>query len=235
MPTFKSNTLVFVLAVLCVVLIFLNIRSCNNAKKDKENGTNLVNALNDSLHKKNDSTVSTSVIATNTIKDFLELEVRDAEIRELQSTVKQYKSKLKAGSSVTNFKSEVEITNTNTTKISMTDTVRTDSIVYLYPTYSDSIKNEWIDYKAKMNKDSATLFLKVNNSYSTIIGVEKGKPFVDIINHNPYSITTSVRSYQVQLPKPKKFGLGFSAGATYYNNKAQPYIGAGLNYNILSF
>lgn len=233
----------------CIVLLISSIllfKYCNKKSTDKQI-TNTVNSLNDTLTKKNDTTSSISVITTSSIKEFTELHIKDSIIQDLQKLVNQYKNKLEAGSSVTSTKIETKINTVHKTKIIdlghedfVSDSLAAvnDTIVKflrVYPTYEDSIKNEWIDYSTIINKDSAIMKLKVNNSYSTIVGVNKGKPFVDIINHNPYSTVTSIRSYQVTLPKPKKWGIGGSVGVTYYSNKAQPYIGVGLNYDFIKF
>jgi len=84
------------------------------------------------------------------------------------------------------------------------------------------------------------LNLKVKNRYDIVIGFEKTKmfkpkkPYVIVTNHNPYSMTKDLRTYQVKGYEPKRFGIGLNAGyGIGLDLKPQPYIGVGLNFNII--
>ena len=225
-----------------IALLFFQIRSCNKLKEQEKENSNLVNAFNDSIshyvNKHNDDVATISVLQTSTANAFLAVKSKDEEIKELQAVVKDYKKKLKvAGSSVTNITGSTAISNTGTTTVTPKDTVRVDSLVYIYPEYTDSLVNAWVEYKMKMNKDSSKLDIHFVNKYSAIIGYDKRKPFVDVINYSPYSKVEKLRTYQVRQPPPKRFGVGISAGVTYdfIHSKAIPYIGAGINYNLIRF
>lgn len=229
-----------------IILIIFLVRSCNGRKADNKEARNFLNALNDTVsHYKNkhgEDVATISVLQLQSAKDFLKVSSKDVEIQELQQVVKDYKSKLKKpGSSATNFTATTKVTNTGKTTVTPRDTVKVGEITYVYPQYSDSLLNEWIEYRASMNKDSAKLDLKVNNKYSVIIGEEGGlfkkkRAFVDVVNYNPYSTVEKIRTFQVSQPRPKRFGLGMSVGVAINPNlKFTPYLGIGLQYNFIKF
>lgn len=57
---------------------------------------------------------------------------------------------------------------------------------------------------------------------------------LDISHANPDTKVTGLLAYRVPDPKPKKFGIGLSAGVTWID-KWRPYAGLGLNWNIIRF
>jgi hypothetical protein len=238
-----SAPFILLVSVLFLAISLLDFK-CQRAKSDKSD-VKLVQALADSLvfYKRADSTgkASIAVIQMDRAKDFIELQIKDREIQELQKTVKEYKGKLKAGSSVTNalIETVAELRNRPTTIFKAGDTTIIDSIAYVYPTYTSSIENEWITLKDTISRDTAIHYLKVKNKFSVIVGYDKKKPFVDLITQNPYTETKSLRTYQVSLPKQKRWGIGLSAGVTATFNNLQvrpaPYVGVGINYNLIRF
>lgn len=238
----KSINLNPVLLVGFIILaVLLYLQKCSNANRaDKEN-LQLVAALQDTLrHYKNKDSINVatiSVIQTQSARDFYKLDLKDKQLKELQAVVEEYKKTLKAGSSVTNALIEtVAILKAKKPEIIFQkgDTVWKDNIAYVYPTYKDTINNQWIKLKAKMGKDSSSFDLKVENKFSAIIGYKNRKPFVDLLTDNPYTTVKQLRVYQVSIPRPKRFGIGFSTGVTLDNNlKLAPYVGVGVNYNLL--
>lgn len=224
-----------------VMVILLWVQGCYNKRGDNKADKQLIEALNDSLRhykdKDSNNVAVISVIQTARTKDFISLKIKDKEIAELQALVKDNKKQLKAGS--------VALTAAITTIAELKgrkpeivyqkgDTVIKDGIKYLYPTYLDTLKNKWITLAARMSKDSSDFQLKVVNDFTAIVGYEKKKPFVELTTKNPYSITEKLRVYQVSIPKPKRFGIGFSTGVTLNSDlKPAPYVGIGLNYTII--
>lgn len=230
--------------ILCLALIvgiiILSIRSCSTRRQDIVDQGSFISSLSDSLttYKNKDSsqTATISVLQTTSAGDFFGLKIKDSQIVILQGLVKQYQQKLKAGSSVTTATTETTVKHDTKPTVSDYDSIKTGSIVYVYPKYTDSLYSEWISYKATMTKDKASLDLKVINKYAVIVGYEKRKPYVDIVNFNPYSSTKILRSYQVIIPKQKVWGIGFSSGMALGTNfKIQPYLGIGISYNIIRF
>jgi hypothetical protein len=72
-----------------------------------------------------------------------------------------------------------------------------------------------------------------------IMGYDKKtkKPTIAVFTDNPYIKTVGIKSFKTDVQKPKKFGIGIQAGYGYSigSNKANPYVGAGLSYNIIRF
>lgn len=213
-----------ILYIAIIVLVFLLYKQCNKTSTESEQII-LIDALNDSLKisKHNDSTQTATIttLKTESVNDFTRLVTKNIEIENLQTQVKEYKNKLKAGSSVSTGNIETIIHHEDTTLITKSDTVYistgvdSNSFVYIYPEYSDSLVNKWITYHSKMNRFKSVFDLKINNDFSVIVGSYKNKPFADLITENPYSSTKSFRTYQVSMPKVKRWGIG-------------PYIGVGL-------
>ena len=94
--------------------------------------------------------------------------------------------------------------------------------------------------KVVASHDSTKLDLKIKNEYSIIIGEEKDgflkkKSFVEIINKNPYSMTESLRTYEVSQKK-KKFSIGPYIGyGIGVNFIPQATVGIGLTYSLFKF
>ena len=238
----KVNTeKIFLYAAVIVLGFFLYMEKCNTTKYSEKAAIELNNALQDTLttmrNKDSSSTTTISTLRTESVRNFLRLQTKDKVISDLQDIVKDYSSKLKAGNSVTNALLETLVKTQGKTTILYKDTViYNDKYSYIYPEYSDSLINKWITYKGRMNKDSSFSSFIIRNTFSAVVGNDKGKPFVDLTLGNPYSEVKELRTYQVMLPKPKRFGFGFSTGVT-FNSKFlfTPYIGIGFNYNLIRF
>lgn len=235
-----KNITVIILGAIIIILFGLLLNTCNEKKRSDTNWENVIAALSDTLrterNEKGELVGRIASIETQNTNQFLELQTKDAQIIELQELVRENKKKLNKGGSATTGTINTNVSNTSSTVITKTDTVRIDSLVYLYPTYTHNLENEWINYKASMNKDSATFSLQVKNDFSLVLGREKNKPYAEITLKNPYSEVSKLRTYQVSLPKQKKFGLGLSAGIAIGKDiKPTPYMGVGLNYNLISF
>ena len=84
-------------------------------------------------------------------------------------------------------------------------------------------------------KDTLGFKLKIKNDYTFIFGKEKGVPFVELTNHNPYTETKTMRAFNVDpAKKTGRFGLQLQTGIG-YTGKIQPYIGVGVGYTIWRF
>ena len=230
------------IAILMVIIAILYFTNISYQKEAKENA-NLVISLNDTLKtwKDKDSLSHTKIqiIETERTKDFLSLQSKDEEIIKLQKTVKQYEKQIKNQGSVTNFASE--------TKIITKDSLVTDSVCGKCSFYFSN-SNPWFSVDASIyptktpNQLSLSLDLKVKNEYSVIVGEEKQglfkkpKPFVEVLNHNPYSETESLRTYQVSNNvRVKRFGIGPNISTGLDNKGFSWYIGFGLQYNLIKF
>lgn len=221
-------------------MAFFYLNRCNRDKQKEKDSIALVNALNDSLryyiNKDSENVATISVISTESTKAFTDLKVSNEEIRKLQETVKDYSKKLKAGSSVTRASIETAITSTNPTNVLGDIKIEwKNDTAYVYPTYKDSIENKWISYKAVMNKDTSKVSIKITNDFSAIVGYTKNKvPFVDLVTENPYTVTKTLRTYQVKMPRVKKLGIGPNASYGFGSDfKQKVFLGVGLQYNLI--
>ena len=230
------------IAILVIIIAILYFTNISYQKEAKENA-NLVVSLNDTLKTWKDkdslSHAKIQIIETEKTKDFLSLQSKDEEIIKLQKTVKQYEKQIKNQGSVTNFTSE--------TKIITKDSLVTDSVCGKCSFYFSN-SNPWFSVDASIyptetpNQLSLSLDLKVKNEYSVIVGEEKQglfkkpKPFVEVLNHNPYSETESLRTYQVSNNvRVKRFGIGPNISVGFNDKGFSWFIGIGLQYNLIRF
>ena len=177
------------------------------------------------------------VLETQNLKDFLSIQSKDSSIAELQRLAKQYKGKLKEGSSITTIKGETTISDSAPTIVSFTETQQSKDTIY--PTYTSHFNLQgWVTGTTVANRDLTTLDLKIRNEYSVVVGREKQglfkprKPFVEVINKNPYTETKSLRTYQVSIKSPKRWAVGPFAGIDYH---LEPTIGIGITYGLIRF
>ena len=238
-----SKTLVYIIIAAILLLLFEGVVVYRFSNKSKAEDKSLIGSLNAELitwkDKDSLSHAKIQIIETEKTKDFLSLQSKDEKIIKLQKTVKQYEKQIKNQGSVTNFTSE--------TKITTKDSLVTDSVCGKCSFYFSN-SNPWFSVDASIyptetpNQLSLSLDLKVKNEYSVIVGEEKQglfkkpKPFVEVLNHNPYSETESLRTYQVSTPKLKRWGVGPQIGFGLNSNfTTGAYVGIGLHYSFFNF
>jgi len=165
---------------------------------------------------------------TARVSDFTAFQSMDSTITELQKTVKSYRKYLKKQGSVTNLQTETTI---DTVFITQTEYENN------FPVYKSKFNlDNWVYGSITAKKDNTSLSLKFKNKYDIIIGREKAglfktRPFVEVINHNPYSENKKLRTYQVSLPK-QKWNLGLQAGYGITTKGLGGYAGLGINYKV---
>jgi opacity protein-like surface antigen len=239
--TSHTGTVIYTVVLVCSIAIAtIAVKSCNDYKNSAKEQSNFINAMGDSIRylksKDGSQTATISSLVDNNDKTFEELVFKDSIITSLQKLVKQYSGHLKAGSAAVIASTQTSFKDTGVTVVSTHDTLKVDSLVYIYPLYIHSGTNNWVTYNMRMSRDSSYLDFKVTNKYSVVLGYDHKKPFVDVTNYNPYSTTTTLRSYQVAVPKQKVWGIGLSTGLSVSTGlKIQPYIGIGINYNLFNF
>lgn len=238
-----SKTLIYIIIAAILLLLFEGVVVYRFSNKSKAEDKSLIGSLNAELTTWKDkdslSHAKIQIIETEKTKDFLSLQSKDEKIIKLQKTVKQYEKQIKNQGSVTNFTSE--------TKITTKDSLVTDSVCGKCSFYFSN-SNPWFSVDASIyptetpNQLSLSLDLKVKNEYSVIVGEEKQglfkkpKPFVEVLNHNPYSETESLRTYQVSTPKLKRWGVGPQIGFGLNSNfTTGAYVGIGLHYSFFNF
>lgn len=206
-----------------ILLVSLLFKECSYKQREIDT-RKLIAQLNDSLQSYRDKEgkmiSKISSIEVNNMRFFKELSVKDKTIQELQKLVK------KGTLAASIIKTETKVdTVFKTTKI----------IDTLTPTFqTDFNAKGWIWGTVTMNKDTTSLKLFSRDQYDIRLSKEKDGTYIDVINHNPFSTTQEVRSVY-KLPKPKKFGIGINIGYGITNKGLSPYIGVGLNYNLIRF
>lgn len=262
-PNPRNTNIAIIVSAIAILVTIGYIGNCNKKAADKQDQSNFINSLSDTIKTlRKDSISSTSQIASlqmQTTKQFVDLKIKDTEIAKLQAIVKSYGNKLRAGSSVTSTNVETHIDKT-TPNDTLTFPISIDSGIVInndsgyHPLYAPSSPNvilnnitfnpfyetvysdKWINYNIKTYRDSTHLKLSINNEYSVVLGYNKKVPFADVINYNPYSKVSILRTFQVSVPKQKSWGVGFSTGVGFSSDlKPRPYIGIGINYNVIKF
>lgn len=204
-------TITAVLSMAVIVLFFLLQKSCNDVDKGK-NFESMYNASQDSLHHKinkdGTETVSTALLY-GSVENLMKLHASDSSaLGKLQKLVDKFTISAAVFSTSTSGHSS------SGTIITGHDTVRKDSLVYIYPEYTlkrDSGK--WADISARANKDSFNVNYSVFNDFLFKQDFEKRgrgfqkfisqrKPIVSVTDLNPHTKTRELQSFAV---KPKKY------------------------------
>lgn len=234
----KKYIPIILMGILLIIGSYLYDNLLNNFQ-EKEN---LIEALNAELvtwkDKDGQNHAKIQVLETQKVKDFLSIKSKDSTVMKLQALVKQYKGKLDEGSSATVVTTETVVSTSSSTEVVFTQPIKNSTNI-VYPTYKSSFNLKgWITGTTVANKDSTLLDLKVRNEYSVIVGREKqglfkpSKPFVEVTNKNPYTETTSLRTYQVSIKPEKKWAIGPFGGI---NFTGRPIFGVGVTYSLISF
>lgn len=224
-----SKKLKYIISIIVIlILISLTMKTCsqNNTIKEKDS---LINSLNDTVKiwkdKQNISHTKSQIIETSNVKDFLEIKNLKNENKILQEEVLKYKSKIKKGGSVT-----VATTNVNTKISSKSKIIDSTFIIEdkKYPIYTSNFnKNEWIKGTIKAGPDSIIidpLKIKIEQTFiigedrTGFLGLGRPKPFIEVVNKNPYAETEKLKTYQVDIKSKNKnktwFIIGTVMGAT---------------------
>ncbi len=207
-----KNIVFKILPYIIIVIILLFWTNTCNRKKDQDS---LITVLNDSLYVTRNSlgqqVASIEVFQTENKKQFLQLQSKDLTIISLQRLVKKTKNLQNAIVLNNSTSNSVNGTTTSTSR----DTIRNDSLVYIYPEYSFNRSTQWDSVSIKSNKDSTHLEYKIFNKFDITtsykrLGLFKGKvPIIDIVNKNPYTETIALRAYEVKCDcKRGRFFLG---------------------------
>lgn len=219
----NKNIFSWLVLIFAIIIIIFCVKACNNGIR-KEN-SKLIESLNDSISYYRDvEGILHSKISVIEDDYFLKLKLKDKEIVELQDLVKKYKNV----KSATIIKTETKIVEKIVNK-TVLDTISNTPIYESSFNLKDYI---WGDIVAK--KDTTDIKINIKNDFNIVTYKERGKLVLDVSDKNPYSVTKVQRSY-INLPKQKRFGLGVNTGYGISKSGLSPYIGLGVNYNILNF
>lgn len=218
------NSLIPILIIIGLFLLLsLMFKECSS-REQEISSKRLIEQLNDSLQSYKDkegkmiSRIST--IEVDNMSFFKQLQVKDKTISELQKLVK------KGTLAASIIKTETKVdTVFRTTKIK-------DTVNITYETDFDV--QGWIWGTVAMNRDTTSLRVFTRDQYDIRLSKEKDGTYIDVINHNPFSTTQEVRSVY-KLPKQKKFGIGVNLGYGMTSYGLSPYIGLGINCNLINF
>lgn len=183
---------------------------------------------------------SIGVITTTDPKDFINLPTNDPEIKRLQAEVEKYRKQIKNRGSVTT------VTSNTSADIKVPTVVVQQPQDPNFPIYRSKFDLDgWIYGTVEARKDSTLISPRIRNEYTVVIGQEKQgflglgkpKPFVEVVNKNPYTETTQLRTYQVDDTRRKShwnFGLYGGYGATLVKKEVVvgPQVGGGITYNF---
>lgn len=221
-----------------VSVFFIFILYFNSDLKSKVDDLTLQNSVlsyqmisyrnSDSLH-----VAKIAVISSEKTKQFLKIQSKDSMILQLQQIIKKNKKTLtQPGSSTSLIDSQTSIKGVipTTIEVKKTPVEKGED----FPEYTSSIVNSWIDLAISAKPDSTSFDLKVRNKYSVIIGQDKNGSFAEVTNYNPYTETVDMRTYSVLMPKKKKLSLGLHAGYGIVGLGFGPYMGIGLNYDLIN-
>lgn len=175
-------------------------------------------------------------IETERTKDFLKLKVQDSLIQRLQKAVLKNRKEIKHGGQIVITESETAIRKAIKTESDIA--VITDSNSCARMVFTDSL---WYRAEVTIRADSSRLDLTTRNRYVVTVGCERqlfgnSRYFAEVHNDNPYSEVKGIRTYRVQMPPGKRFGIGIQVGYG-INSKLQlnPYVGIGISWNVIQF
>lgn len=235
----------FIIVVLIIISALLLMQKCSDYSKAKE-AKNLVSFLKDTVKiwKDKDSAAHAriDIIESYNIKSFKYLQTKNEEINQLQQLVIKYEDKIKNNGSVTIFKDNIIFKDKFITKVDTVIVYNDNYLTKQVEFKSDFDMKGWVIGNIVANKDSTSLNLKIKNEYIVIFGEERQglfkpkKSYAEVINKNPYSQITQLRSYQVKNKPPSKIGLGAIAGYGITSNLTPSFfLGIGLQYNLIRF
>lgn len=258
LPTIKNvvwnkNILIIILVALLVATGIFGYRYYRNYQTILIEKTSMIDGLSGELkleREKNGSlTAQVFTIQSENTDMILAIETKDIALKQLQEAIKRTESKNKELESIVSAQGIIiaEYKDSITNIVIGGDTIN-DTIFPIYQrdfalknTFDKTDSTIWISGLVILGKSTFDLSLNVVNKYDVIVGRERKnifkpwKAYAEITTFNPYDNVKMVRSYSKTKLKPKRFGLGASAGITYSAEKVRPYIGLGVNYNIIEF
>lgn len=232
-----------IVILLGVTILLFSLLS--EKRSDYKEQVELYNSITDTVkfYKNKDSlnVAKIQVMQTDKESDFLKIKNLTGTNLELQNLIRNKDKEIKDLNTALIHKDETVYIDT----LRMYYPIGGDTIIFSQSILLDTINTKWINAKYGFNRGFSYLDLKVYNEYQITIGYEggnlfkKGTPYGIVTNMNPYTSTKDMRVYQVSVPKQKRMGISFQTGfGGVYDMKNNnisygPYIGLGLNYNII--
>jgi hypothetical protein len=234
-----------IVMLLGVAILLFSLLS--EKRSDYKEQVELYNSITDTVkfYRNKDSlnVAKIQVMQTDKESDFLKIKNLTGTNLELQNLIRNKDKKIKDLNTALIHKDETVYVDT----LRMYYPIGGDTIIFSQSVLLDTVNNKWINAKYGFNRGLSYLDLRVYNEYQITIGYEggnlfkKGTPYGIVTNMNPYTSTKDMRVYQVSVPKQKRMGISFQTGfGGVYDMKNSnisygPYIGLGLNYNIIKW
>lgn len=228
-----KKVIVLLLSVI-LLLILLNINSCRTIQFERDKVVVLEsNTLRSERTQDSSYIVAMKSLQLSYIDLYSKLSIQDSLLQKAVDLVKQNEAREAAIVQTTQNFYKID-----TTVVSQKDTIYKDSVVLIYPQYSQFFSDKWISYKIKARRDSSELLLKINNQIDYTI---QEKPFfwkpsethIQVKSHSPYSTITDLEHIVIKQSK-SRIGLGLSVGYGVTNNfDVVGYLGISLNYNFI--
>lgn len=209
----NQRDIYFIIAI--VALFLLLLKQCGISNENLA----LQNAAKDTLIQYRDKynrqvTVTTALVGS--VKDLKKLSSsKDSTLKRLQQLVDR---KTIGATVISNVTSGAITAASN---IIQHDTVRTDSMINVYPVYQTSYHNKWEKFYIRASRDSFDIQYKVFNDFDITWRYERDglfkpkKTIVSILNHNPNTETLDMKNFTIGPPKQNRgiwLGVGVVAG-----------------------
>ena len=209
----ESKKSKIVLVIFTIFLLFSLIGGglvyINNLKQELAGSQSTVNALVSDVTSYKDklgTSISEKELVLTNYKALQRIHAANGtEILRLQQLVK--KNTLSATIIKTETKGHVHIK----TELTFRDSSHVVTNDTIYPDYSGSVQNKWVNIAVMATKDSLYTDYHFFNEYEITQELKKEGhwpfrkqvPIVKVHNLNPYTETTGIASYAVQVPKKK--------------------------------
>lgn len=207
--------------IIYICIIFLCFIGMYNGCTQNKQVQNLLDSVNDTLSKtinKQGQEKTYRDLLFGSMKDFKAMHIADSStIGKLQKSV----DKLTISATyLSNVTSHTFVVPTQT--ILPGDTVRIDSIAYVYPEYKTSYTNKWERFKIAAGKDSIAIDYKVFNQFELVQEWKRNGLFkrktarATILNLNPHTETREFQTFTVKEDKGNRMRdilIGAAVGA----------------------
>ena len=233
----KETRIIIALTVFVLILLGLLFYQWRKT----QDSVDLTNAVTDELdvriNKKGQETASIKIIRAETEIALMKLQAKDTIIKWLQETVKGYKGALNTAIVLRNQTSTKGVSRTEI----IYDTIYgDDGTKEVNIAYKTNWSNKWEQGYIKATKDSIYRDIKVINDYQITLGGLKNGWFkkkeyeIEVLNLNPNTVTKELRTFQIKSkPKILSFGVQAGYGIGLRDFKTQPYIGVGVQLNLI--
>lgn len=206
-------------AILVIAVVVLLIDTCNQRRKAEQVGRNYsvaADSLKTTVNKLGQQEATIRAFEVSSKKAFLKFHTKDSTILWLQKSVKDYKGKL-ASASVAGIRTKDE--GVTATVLVNGDTIwLNDTVDFIVETpYSTEWDEKWSKGSIFADKDSIYRDIQVRNEFEITTGYGRWNPFkrrelkIEILNLNPNTVTTELRSVVVKAPE-HRIGVGVYSG-----------------------